>query len=599
MPIEQESGIDSKSLPLRRRERSLQTALRSTFKSSVSVENGLIALFFGLGFLGILNHEIWRDEAQAWLISRDSSSLVDLYANTHYEGHPILWHTCLFLIAQWTHNPFAMQLFHLFIATGSAALIIKKSPFSILQKGLLSFSYLLFYEYSIISRNYAIGIFFIFLFCVLYARRKPAYWLLALTLALAANANAFSFLISFSLALVMLLRLKIELKPSQAKTFRQRLMPSLAILTVGWGLSLMQLGRLRSLPDKDISLDIDVGTLDVGSALVEGAVSNFATLPLDQAIALFNRLTELCAPFARAYFPLLRVRLHFWTSHLLSDPEGLGTVGGVEIGALVAVITAIAIVFYVIKALWKTPLYLCLYVSASLSLYSFFILFYRGGTRHNGHLMIVLIVSLWLATWSQNRRFQDRPAQNKSAQNGQQAGKRSRWSKALPKLRRPKLRRPKLRRPAVGGTLLTILLIFQGVAGVQAYAMDMVYPFSASRAIAQYIQTHELEDLPLFAQNGRLMTGLISYLETDAYYGQIGIYGSFATRLYSQEKETKEIIAAEVNAFAQEESEFLIVSTNPIDFSAMGSKVVLLTKLEKTIVKSERLYLYKFDASPL
>ncbi len=589
MPIEQESGIDSKSLPLRRRERSLQTAFKSAFKSAVSVENGLIALFFGLGCLGILNHEIWRDEAQAWLISRDSSSLVDLYTNTHYEGHPILWHACLFLIAQWTHNPFAMQLFHLFVATGSAALIIKKSPFSILQKGLLSFSYLLFYEYSIISRNYAIGIFFIFLFCVLYARRKPTYWLLSLTLALAANANAFSFLISFSLALVMLLRLRIELKPSQVKTFRQRLTPSLAILTVGWGFSLMQLGRLRSLPGRDFFLDIDVGTLDVGSALVEGAVSNFAMLQLDQAIALFNRLTGLCAPFARAYFPLLRVRLHFWTSHLLADPEGLGSVGGVKIGALGAVIAAIAIVFYVIKALWKTPLYLCLYVSASLSLYSFFILFYRGGTRHNGHLMIVLIVSLWLASWSQNRRSQDRPVQNKLAQNGQQARKHSQWSKAL----------PKIRRPAVGGTLLTMLLIFQGVASVQAYAMDMAYPFSASRAIAQYVQTHELEDLPLFAQNGRLMTGLISYLETDAYYGQMGIYGSFATRLYSQEKETTEIIAAEVNAFAKEESEFLIVSANPIDFSDMGSKVVLLAKLEKTIVRSERLYLYKFYASPL
>ncbi len=583
MPIERGiKKLGGNPLSLRWRGRSLQPALKlvskSALKSALSVENSLVVLFFILGFLGILNHEIWRDEAQAWLIARDSSSLIDLYANTEYEGHPMLWHTCLFLIARWTHNPFAMQLFHLFIATGSAALIVKKSPFSLLQKGLLSFSYLLFYEYSIISRNYAIGIFLIFLFCALYARRRPIYWLLSLILALAANANAFSFLISFSLASVLLLRLKIESEPLRTRTFKQRFLPSLSILIAGWGFSLMQLSRFKELPDTSESLGLDAGSVDVGSALGQGSALDFVTSPIGQAIALLNRVANLCDPFARVYFPLMRIRLHFWTTHLLADREGVGTVGGLQIGALIAVIAAIVIVFFALKALWKTPLYLWLYVSASFSLYGFFILIFRGSTRHNGHLMIVLIVSLWLATWSRNR-----PVQNR------QARTYSQWSDAL----------SRIKRPVVGGTLLSILLIFQCVGSVQAYTMDLIYPFSASRAIAQYIQTHELEELPLFAQNGRLMTGLISYLNTDAYYGQIGIYGSFATRLYRKEKETNEIIVADVNAFALEQPKFLIVSENPIDFSADDSKVVLLTKLDKTIVRSESLYLYQFDASSL
>ncbi len=544
----------------------LSSRLRRCLRSLLSVETGLIALFFGLGWLGILNHEIWRDEAQAWLIARDSTSLLDLYAHTRYEGHPILWHACLFLITRWTHNPLAMQVFHLLLAVGSVVLIVKKSPFSIVQKGLLSFSYLLFYEYSIISRNYAIGVFLILLFCVFYARRKPAYWLLALVLALIANANAFGFLISLTLASVMLLRLRSESKPSQAAGGRHilrvpidRALPTLAILIVGWGCSLAQLTRTVALPKTDSPLEV---------AQAPGSLSAIEMNQVEQAIALINKVTGLVDPFARSYFPMIRFKMHFWTTHLLTDPEGIGRIGGLEVGNLIAVTLAAAIVFWTLKALSKTPLYLWLYLSASLSLYSFFVLVYRGSTRHNGHLMIVLIVSLWLATWSTRRkeaRLQDFSS--------------------------------RARRPIVGGLLLTTLLLFQCVSGVQAYAIDMIYPFSASRAIAQYIQTHQLEDLPLFAQNGRLMTGLISYLETKAYYAQANRYASFADILYNIEEETSEIITANVKDFAQQQPEFLIVSINPIDFSALENEVLLLTKVEETIVKSERMYLYKADFS--
>jgi hypothetical protein len=34
--------------------------------------------FLILGLVGIIRHEMWRDEFQAWMIARDSSSLKDL-----------------------------------------------------------------------------------------------------------------------------------------------------------------------------------------------------------------------------------------------------------------------------------------------------------------------------------------------------------------------------------------------------------------------------------------------------------------------------------------------------------------------------------------
>jgi hypothetical protein len=41
------------------------------------------------------HHELWRDEVQAWLLDRDSSSAIDLLSRQKYEGHPALWQLLL------------------------------------------------------------------------------------------------------------------------------------------------------------------------------------------------------------------------------------------------------------------------------------------------------------------------------------------------------------------------------------------------------------------------------------------------------------------------------------------------------------------------
>jgi len=53
---------------------------------------GLTATYFILALAGILHHEMWRDEFQAWLVARDADSLVQLAGNVRYEGNPMLWH---------------------------------------------------------------------------------------------------------------------------------------------------------------------------------------------------------------------------------------------------------------------------------------------------------------------------------------------------------------------------------------------------------------------------------------------------------------------------------------------------------------------------
>jgi hypothetical protein len=144
----------------------------------------LTSIYFIFALIGVLNHEMWGDELYAWLLARDSSSIVELVKNVRYERHPSLWYLCLRLITRFTHNPAAMQIFHVMLATGVVFLFAKFAPFSKLQKVLFSFGYFAFYEYAVISRNYVLGVLLVFCFCTLYVKTKKNYLALSLTLAL-------------------------------------------------------------------------------------------------------------------------------------------------------------------------------------------------------------------------------------------------------------------------------------------------------------------------------------------------------------------------------------------------------------------------------
>lgn len=74
---------------------------------------GLTCLFLIIGAFTASHHEMWRDEIQAWLLARDSTSVFNLFVNLKYEEHPGLWHLCLIPLSRITHSPVIMQMFHL------------------------------------------------------------------------------------------------------------------------------------------------------------------------------------------------------------------------------------------------------------------------------------------------------------------------------------------------------------------------------------------------------------------------------------------------------------------------------------------------------
>ncbi len=515
----------------------------------LTIENSIIGLFAVLGIIGILNHEMWRDEMQAWLLAKDSGSLLGLIRNSRYEGHPLLWHICLYGLAKITHNPLIMQGFHLSLAICSVALIVKTSVFSLLQKGLLSFSYFLFYEYSIISRNYAIGVLLAFLFCTLYTKRRPNYWLLSAVLVLLANTNIFGLFISFALGTAMLYRLFTELRPSLGVLLRYA-----ALLLAGWGLCLLQIARA-------MINDTPAGP----SVVTSGTPTNFENAVIPSGLwDKLDELGKLAELIVKSYLPLPQLRVNSWNSHLLFDDSLFPHVGPVSLGLLAGIAIAAIAVLISIKILWKTPLYLWVYVVSSGLITVFHSVIFRGAVRHYGHFFIVLLISLWLATWSQRQQARDRSSHTLTA-----------------------------RTPVLGGTFLTILLIFQVVSGLYAYTLDLFYPFSVSRETAQFIQRNELENIPLFSAEDRYVITVSGYLDRPVYYAQRGEFGSFWGRRYP-EIGTPQAVADSIDAFEQQHSDFLVVSKLPINLAAIAASAVELAKFDETTIEGrERLYLYR------
>jgi hypothetical protein len=169
-------------------------------------------------------HEMWRDELQSWVMARGATSLTDLRERMRYEGHPALWYLLLYGVTRVTHRPEALQLLHLAIASACVFVFARSAPFPRWSRLGFALGYFPLYEYGVISRNYSIGILFLFLAAALLPQRQSRPWLLGILLALAAHTNAMATIVATAFAGTVFL------EPVLARGGRQRIVPAITTL---------------------------------------------------------------------------------------------------------------------------------------------------------------------------------------------------------------------------------------------------------------------------------------------------------------------------------------------------------------------------------
>ena len=305
----------------------------------------------------LARHEMWRDEMQMWLLARDSGSLLDLWHNSRYDGHPLLWHLTLFPLARLFASPVAAQVAHWVIAVAAASLVLLRAPFSLWVRVGIVFSYLPLYEYGAVSRNYALTMLGVWIACAALASARTPWPAVAGAL-VAANASP------MGIVLLPALAVAVALTPA----WRRWRSWALAALAIGAAVAAFQ-----CLPPPD-------------------------TERAGQWNLAFNvRLVAwLARGFVVALLPIPRAVLNFWGSSPLFPSGPFSVVAGKTIAGLAGPLLLGIVAFVAVKvAASRRAMAAWLLAFAGMA-----VLFYvklPGTLRHFGFLWVALVGVVWIA----------------------------------------------------------------------------------------------------------------------------------------------------------------------------------------------------------
>jgi len=151
--------------------------------------------------VGILHHEPWADEAQAWQLSRCLSVPDLLIHHLRYEGHPGLWYVVLWCLNRLHVSYAGMHWFTGLMATCGVGLLIFRAPFPRSVRYVLPFTFYLAFQYAVVARGYALAP--LLLFAVAVVWRRSSLLLLAVLLGFLANLELFFIPVSLGFAVLV------------------------------------------------------------------------------------------------------------------------------------------------------------------------------------------------------------------------------------------------------------------------------------------------------------------------------------------------------------------------------------------------------------
>ena len=155
----------------------------------------------------ILHHEPWRDETHAFLLAHGPDTVGGLLAAIREgEVSPPLWHLMLRGVSLFTTNFLAVSLLHWAIAVAAMCVLVWCSPFRWWEKLLVSLTYLLVFEYTVIARHYGLSVLLLFAVVAVHVRGRDRGSLECLWLALLAQTNLLGMLLAAAWWLPVTLR---------------------------------------------------------------------------------------------------------------------------------------------------------------------------------------------------------------------------------------------------------------------------------------------------------------------------------------------------------------------------------------------------------
>jgi len=149
----------------------------------------VLAAYIAVLAFAIHHYLPFSDEAQAWLIARDSSLHEMLFRRLHYEGGPALWPLILWVAIR-LHMPYSgINWMAGAFALPGIYLLLRFSPFPRIFRWLMPFTFFLQYQYAVVARPYVFVAVLLFTMCILFTLARPQPVLFALAAGLLANIS--------------------------------------------------------------------------------------------------------------------------------------------------------------------------------------------------------------------------------------------------------------------------------------------------------------------------------------------------------------------------------------------------------------------------
>jgi hypothetical protein len=423
----------------------------------------LTILYVIVGVVGILRHEMWRDEFQTWLVASQSHSLLDLWRNSQYEGHALLWHFFLFIISRFTQDLLAMQLFHIAMAAIAVFIIAEFSPFTKFQKFLLSFGYFFLYEYAVISRYYVLTVLLLFIALTLFnsVQRRPI--IFSIILFLLANTSLFGAVFSILLLFLVIYRFKTD---QQKKPF-STIWNWRPVLAVG----IFFLGIIFSL-----------------YSIQRGAHSTFAqTSFLWHGGFDSERLILTLSKILAAFIPIPNtLEQNFWNTSIVFD-----------VPWEIRVILVAGIVVFISLNFRKNKSVFLFWGCGVFSIGTLVYLLLIPAIRYEGHIFLLLVASLWLNALLSNRET------------------------------RPKTKKIRRTLPSSTSFVFHFILLLQVVAGCTAYVQHIRFPFSNCGEAGRYLAREDLSRQYLFGSLDFIVSPLSAFVHRPIYYPERDSVGTY------------------------------------------------------------------------
>ena len=195
-----------------------------------------------------------------------------------------------------------------------------------------------------------------------------------------------------------------------------------------------------------------------------------------------RRFIRTIASVFRGLVPIPVFGEHFWDTNILDEIPITQAVIGVSVLAVVGLVLA------------TRPVAFVMFFTGTVSIVAFTGLRFRGATRHHGYLFMLLIAAFWIAA-------------------------------VTPEWNRVRTASERMRK-----TFLATILAVNAVAGLVAVAAGLIYPFSATWAVAQFIKSTFGDSVVIAAVRDYPATPIAQWLDRPIYFPETGTYARYNTQ---------------------------------------------------------------------